>query len=170
MGNSYSLNLNLAAILKELNDAATMPTAEDAADRTLTYDFNLAELRTGSTANAVSKAAVLKHTCNGSDQTVDLTAIGHSLGRSVDGSSLAPTFLIIEGAADNDNPVTVKAASSNGFPILGAASLVLVVPGGFIMASNQGAQAVDSTHKNVTINGTSGDIVTITVCFGAIPA
>ena len=168
MANAYSVSLALAFALREVLDAATMPESKD---RTLEYGTDLNALLNAGTALPITKGAVLKHTCNGSDQTVDLTAMGHTLSRTVDLTGLAPVAVLIEASGENANGVTVKTGASNGFPLLGGVSLVVVSPGAMILAvANQGTQAVDSTHKNLTINGTSGHVVTITVAFGAIPS
>lgn len=167
MANTYSLALALGFKLRENLDAATMP---EATDKNLEYGPNFNVTLNSGSVPAITKAAVLKQTCNGSDQTIDLTAMGHTLGRTVDNTGLAPVALLIEADGDNAGGITLKAGASNGFPILGAASLVVLRPGNFIVSAGQGTQAVDSTHKNVTVNGTSGDVLTITAVFGAIPS
>ena len=112
----------------------------------------------------------LSHTLSGTTGSVDLTAA--PLARQSSATfDLTDDYLWaaqLSAPATNAGVITVKQGASNGFPLLGAASLVILAPGDTIALVGTlltARQKVDSTHKIIDIAGTSLDKVNILAFF-----
>lgn len=114
----------------------------------------------------------LSHTLAGATGSLDLTAapLARQPAVTLDLTGAKLFALQISAPIENVGAITVKQGASNGFPILGAASLVVLNPGDRIILVAKALtakQAVDATHKTIDYAGTSGDSVKIVAYFSA---
>lgn len=112
----------------------------------------------------------LSKTLSGASASLDLTAapLARQPAVTTDLTGSKLFALQITAPSTNTAAITVKQGASNGFPILGAASLVVLNPGDRIVlvaSAITSKQAVDATHKTVDYAGTSGDSVKIVAYF-----
>lgn len=112
----------------------------------------------------------LSHTLSGTTGSVDLTAapLARSPASTFDLTDDYLWAVQLSAPSTNADPITVKQGASNGFPLLGAASLVILAPGDTLVLVGTALtdrQKVDATHKIIDIAGTSTDKVNILAFF-----
>ena len=115
-------------------------------------------------------AVDLSHTLSGTTGSLDLTAAPLARETAVT-FNLTDDYLgaVLLSAPDtNVGVITVKQGASNGFPLLGGASLIVLAPGDTVALVGSAytlRQKVDSTHKTIDFAGTSLDKVNILAFF-----
>ncbi len=117
----------------------------------------------------------LSHTLSGTTGSLDLTAapLARQPAVTVNLTSSYLHAVQIHAPSTNAGNITVKQGASNGFPLLGASSQVVLAPGDTIVlvgAAITDRQAVDGTHKTIDFAGTSDDKVEIIGYFTAVLA
>lgn len=115
----------------------------------------------------------LSKTLSGATGTLDLTAAPLARQPAVTTNLTGAKLFAIQISAPvtNVGAITVKQGATNGFPILGSASLAVLNPGDRIIllsSSITPKQAVDATHKTIDYSGTSGDTVKIVAYFTSV--
>lgn len=138
-----------------------------AVSQTLTYSIhNISNSSTDLDRDVID----LSKTLSGTTGSIDLTAAPLARQPAVT-FDLTDDYLYavqLYAPSANTGAITVKQGTTNGFPLLGAASLVILNPGDTICllaSSLTNKQKVDATHKTIDFAGTSGDSVKIVAYF-----
>ena len=100
--------------------------------------------------------------------TIDLTAapLARARALSIDLTDAVLHSILCYAHPGNDDPISIAPASSNGYPV----PEVSLPPGArFAFSCDEVAltQVVDATHKDITIAGTAGDLMSILAFFAS---
>lgn len=112
----------------------------------------------------------ISHTLSGTTGSKDLTAapLARDNTQTLNLSTRKLWAVQLYAPSTNTGAITIKQGATNGFPLLGGSSQVILAPGDrcvLVGTSVTTRQAVDATHKTVDFAGTSGDKVYIVAYF-----
>lgn len=163
-----SVALTLQGVIKVVEElAASGAPAAAAANRRITHDqFNASHSLTAATTPPVTQAAAFTHTCNGSAQQIDLTALTGSNGATVSGSGLKIQAIMIKHATGTH--ATTIVPGTNAYNLLGAAFSVILMPGQWLLFFGNDAtpDVADGSADNIQVTGTTGETLQILVVMG----
>lgn len=125
MSVSVTMGMKLTAV-ETLDDAVP---AISSSNRTVTFDgFDLDDLTLNVSSNPpATKCAYFTKTLAAGAGTIDLTALPHQEGVTVDGTGLKVQGLIVRN--DGDNNLVIEPGDSNAYNLLGATFKITVFPG-----------------------------------------
>lgn len=146
-------------------DAATTPAAANTQSRTVSNSgFDTTKSFDPLTSPPVSIVANWNAVLVAGALVIDLTALPGITGNQDASAKKLQVFKLINPSA---NPVTVTADATNGYLLFGTAGSVVVPAGGEIAVYLANvAPTIDSTHKRISLAGTSTDTFKVTVFCG----
>jgi len=139
--------------------------------------FNLNTTLTPTTTAQAELHACSEHTCNGSSQSLDLTAIPHRDGTTVNATGKKLVALLLRNPASNTGGITINDHATNGYKLFGdpgsgtPRGRVRLLPGQTIAIAYESgkanaAAAVSGSAKIVEITGTNAEKLQYDFVFG----
>ena len=123
---------------------------------------------TVSPAVPISKFAYNEAAMTAGALTLDLTALPHEDGTTVDGDGLKLQKFRLQNPATNSNNITIVVGASNPYDFAGDAnSSVTLAPGAeWRYDGNETLEDIDSTHCEIDISGTGTEVIRYTAIMG----
>ena len=162
---------------REVFDTTEVPFASTEQQRTLNMGASSLSTSYGATTTPKTDKSPIsqKITLGGSPTTLDLTAIAgtaipSAATRMLDMTGAKLVAIQLTAPATNFAAVNVAPGGANPYPPFGAGNDIDVAPGETIGSAVAGIAsskpAVSGTVKNITISGTSGDVLNVDMYFG----